>query len=299
MRLIELEIHNVRGIRDLTLEADGKNLVIWGPNGSGKSAVVDAIDFLLTGRISRLRGKGTGPITLSEHGPHIDHKPEEASVRAIIEVPGVATPVEIQRCMANPGTLKYDEHVKDHLQPILDLARRGHHVLTRRDILRYITAEAATRAQEILALLNVSELEDIRKALVTTHNKLKRECQFAKGAVDTAKSAVNTTLREEIYREETVLQFVNERRKILSGQPISELRVEDLKKDLVPPASLPSDKTVNITIFEQDAQNVCSAISDENQAKVGKRDEKLRALITTIRTDGYDPQNLDTTLLWS
>ena len=72
MRLLELDVHNIRGICDLTLKPGGKNFVAWGPNGSGKSALVDAIDFLLTGRIARLIGKGTGGITLSEHGPHID-----------------------------------------------------------------------------------------------------------------------------------------------------------------------------------------------------------------------------------
>jgi len=285
MRLVELEIHNVRGILQLTLKPDGKNLVIWGPNGSGKSAVVDAIDFLLTGRMSRLLGKGTGAITLGEHGPHIDHKPEEAKVRAIIALPGVASPVEIERRMGDPGTLKYDKAVEDDLQPILDLAARGHHVLTRRDILRYIAAEAATRAQEVQALLNVSELEDIRKALVKTLNSLKAECRSAEESVHTAKNAVNATLQQETYREETVLQFVNERRKILGGQPISELRVENLKKGLVAPASLPSDRVVNIAIFEQDVKNLRSVISSENQLNIATHDQKLRALTATIRTD--------------
>jgi len=70
MKILELEIHNVRGIRDIILTPNGKNLVVWGPNGSGKSAVVDALDFLLTGKITRLMGKGTGGITLNKHGPH-------------------------------------------------------------------------------------------------------------------------------------------------------------------------------------------------------------------------------------
>jgi DNA repair exonuclease SbcCD ATPase subunit len=285
MRLIELEIHNVRGIPHLLLKPDGKNFVIWGPNGSGKSAVVDAIDFLLTGRISRLLGKGTGGITLKEHGPHIDHKPEEARVRAVLRLPGVANPVEIERCMGKMDTLKCDKAIKDRLQPVLDLARRGQHVLTRRDILKYITAEASTRAQEIQALLNVIDLEDIRKAFVRTRNSLGAQCESAKKSVNTAKSAVNATLQGKIYREEAVLQFVNGKRKVLGGQPISELRVEDLKKDLVPPASLPSDRVVNVTIFEQDVQGLRSALSSDNQLKIAKDDEKLRALIATIRTD--------------
>ena len=52
MKLIELEIKNVRGIKYITLRPNGSNFVVWGSNGSGKSAVVDAIDFLLTGRIT-------------------------------------------------------------------------------------------------------------------------------------------------------------------------------------------------------------------------------------------------------
>jgi DNA repair exonuclease SbcCD ATPase subunit len=58
VKLLELEVRNIRGIVDLSLLPQGQNFVIVGPNGSGKSAVVDAVDFLLTGRISRLMGKG-------------------------------------------------------------------------------------------------------------------------------------------------------------------------------------------------------------------------------------------------
>lgn len=53
MKVLELEIHNVRGIPDIVLKPSGRNFVIYGPNGSGKSAVVDAIDFALDGQGNR------------------------------------------------------------------------------------------------------------------------------------------------------------------------------------------------------------------------------------------------------
>ena len=124
MRVLELEIHNVRGIPHLLLKPNGRNFVVWGPNGSGKSAVVDAIDFLLTGRISRLTGKGTGDITLNKHGPHIDHKPEEATVRAIVQLLGLKDPVEIKRCMAHPNKLECENAVTPHLEAVMAIARR-------------------------------------------------------------------------------------------------------------------------------------------------------------------------------
>ena len=159
MRLLELDIHNVRGICDLTLKPDGRNFVVWGPNGSGKSALVDAIDFLLTGRIARLMGKGTGGITLSEHGPHIDHQPKDAIVHATIQLPGLKEPIEIERCMANPSKLESDKSIEQYLTPVMLLAQRGQHVLTRREILRFITSEAHTRAEQIQELLNIEEVE--------------------------------------------------------------------------------------------------------------------------------------------
>jgi AAA15 family ATPase/GTPase len=119
MKLLELEIHNIRGITDLSLRPNGKNLVIWGPNGSGKSAVVDAIDFLLTGRVSRLTGEGTGSITLSRHGPHIDHRPMDAVVSASIKLSGIADTIEIKRCMADCDELEIKESAKHYIEPIV------------------------------------------------------------------------------------------------------------------------------------------------------------------------------------
>ena len=59
IRIKNITIENVRGIRHFTRSLDGLSLVIQGPNGSGKSGIIDAIEFGLTGSISRLTGSGT------------------------------------------------------------------------------------------------------------------------------------------------------------------------------------------------------------------------------------------------
>ena len=97
MKLLELEIHNFRGIRNLSIKPQGENFLIYGPNGSGKSAVVDAIDFLLTGQISRMKGKGTKDINLKKHGPHVDYSAKDALIKAIIKIHSLEEPVEIKR----------------------------------------------------------------------------------------------------------------------------------------------------------------------------------------------------------
>lgn len=235
--------------------------------------------------ISRLTGKGTGGITLNRHGAHIDHKPEEATVRAIVQLPGVNEPVEIKRCIAHPNILECDEGTRQHVEPIMTLAGRGQHLLTRRDILKYITAEASTRAQEIQDLLNITEIEEIRKALVKVRNDLDRECQEAKRSVDTAKEAVNATVQKQTFGEDIVLQIVNQNRALLGGQPILTLRSTALKTGLIPPTVISSGQAINITLLEKDIQNLRNVTLVENQAQIAKSDEELRALTETIRSD--------------
>ncbi|MGE0847986.1 MAG: AAA family ATPase [Hyphomicrobiaceae bacterium] len=82
IRIEEVSISEFRGIRDLVLKLTGQNFAVSGPNGTGKSGVVDALEFGLTGSVSRLSGKGTGAVSVKDHGPHVDfrNKPQEARV---------------------------------------------------------------------------------------------------------------------------------------------------------------------------------------------------------------------------
>jgi predicted ATP-dependent endonuclease of OLD family len=81
IRIEKIDIHKFRGIRDLTLDLKGQNFAACGPNGTGKSGIVDAIEFALTGGISRLSGSGTGGLSVKLHGPHVDSRNKTSSSR--------------------------------------------------------------------------------------------------------------------------------------------------------------------------------------------------------------------------
>jgi hypothetical protein len=285
VRLIELEITNVRGIPQVVLKPAGKNFVIWGPNGSGKSAVVDAIDFLLTGRISRLMGEGTGGITLAKHGPHVGSRPEDARVRALIQIPGLDQPVEIKRCLSRPNVLECPQEVRSLLEPVLEVARRGQHVLTRREILQYITSDASTRADQIQDLLNVSDVEDIRKALVKVQTEANREVSAARSGVTQAKGAVNATTQQPSYNPEPVLALVNHCRGVLGGQPLQELSSATLKAGITPPTARVQDDVPNPAIVEKDAQNLLKCLDSTFQDTVVSNEIALRGVLDEIRAD--------------
>ena len=73
IQIEDIHIQNLRGIKQLSLTFDRKSFGICGPNGTGKSGVVDAIEFALTGSVTRLTGRGTAGVSLKEHGAHVDY----------------------------------------------------------------------------------------------------------------------------------------------------------------------------------------------------------------------------------
>src|SRR6476659_7518322 len=99
IQIESIHIQELRGIRDLKLTMNHENFVVSGPNGSGKSGVVDAIQFALTGEIGRLKGAGTGDLTLSDHGPHVERRsdPDAASVQLVVYIPQLRQSATITR----------------------------------------------------------------------------------------------------------------------------------------------------------------------------------------------------------
>lgn len=285
MRLIELEIFNIRGIRHIVLHPNGRNFVIWGPNGSGKSAVVDAIDFLLTGRMSRLAGHGTAGITLSSHGPHIGSQIEEAHVRGLIQVSAFNEPIEIERYLNNPSKLKFKSSMKSYLEPILDIAKRGQHVLTRREILRFITSDASTRAQQIQDLINAAEIENMRRALVKIKTDATREVAAGDSEVDQAKGAVLATTQQVTFHSEHVLAMVNECRESLGGQPLQELDWRKLKDSLSFSSNQGQSQSLSPKTILVDIQNLLGCFDQEFQMTVSTDDTSLRQLLLQIKAD--------------
>jgi DNA repair exonuclease SbcCD ATPase subunit len=234
MRILELTVENIRGIKKLHIVPNGNNLVVFGQNGTGKSAVVDAIDFLLTGDISRLRGKGCGYLKLSEHGCHVDSRDDlkHAVVKAKLLLANKE--IFIERSMAHPTSFKVSpQSEKQFITPYLKIAALGQHLLSRREILRYITAEAGVRAKEIQSLLNLSNIEAIRSTLVAINNSSDLQLKNADSNLNIAKSEINNLLSLAVFSDESALEKINALRKLLNGTPVPKMVSSDFKKGIV------------------------------------------------------------------
>jgi recombinational DNA repair ATPase RecF len=227
MKIKTLAIRSIRGIVDIDLDFDGRNTVIYGTNGTGKSAVVDAIDFLLTGQISRLMGSGTLGMTLGKHGKHVDATDlSTCFVEGEILIDGNPSPISVKRYLNNPNHLIVDQSLLQTIEPILEVAKKHQFLLTRREILRFITSDGSSRSNEIQKLLKLDEIGQTRRALVQIVTKLNANKTSQDKALTDLRTGLRTILGMSPTTTEEALTEINKYRAVLQAQPLSDLDPE-------------------------------------------------------------------------
>ncbi len=225
IKIESVTIHEIRGIRELTVEPNRENFLVLGPNGSGKSGVVDAIQFALTGGMSRLAGKGTADLSLRRHGPHVDShdNPDAAEVSLRLYAPELRKSALLTRSVKSPTSFRLEPNDPDISAVVCELARHSEFTLSRREINKYIIVEAAQRSKEIQALLKLDELGNTRSVLKTVLNRLTNANQMASSSVENANNAFQLHLDVNDVSAETVLATVNPHRRILGLDELIEM----------------------------------------------------------------------------
>ena len=233
IRVESLEITEFRGIRKLALNFNGKNFAIGGPNGTGKSGVVDALEFVFTGNVSRLSGEGRGDISLKEHGPHVDKRndPDKARVRATISIPSLKKTVAIERSVKTPNELTIVPAEPDILALLGQMETHSEMVLSRRELIRYVLATPGKRAEEIQALLHLGQIDQVRVGLQRIANSCDRQLQPLACTASEARSNLLRALNLTEFTAEKVLAAANAQRAILCLPPVSELTAITSLKD--------------------------------------------------------------------
>ena len=228
-----VQIEEFRGIRKLGLDLEGNSFGICGPNGTGKSGVVDAIEFCLTGDVTRLSGQGSSGLSVRAHAPHVDQNtsPEKANVTISAEIPTLKKTVTLHRSVKTPNKLKITPNDDDVKAVINELETHPEFALSRREIIKYIITPPGKRSEDVQNLLRLDHLEKLRKSFTTSANKLKREADEAKRAYETAQSELRTTLNVDKLDCASILRKTNKKRKLLGHEELTELTKETSFKE--------------------------------------------------------------------
>lgn len=226
IRIEKITIKEFRGIRDLELVMGGQNFAACGPNGTGKSGIVDAIEFALTGSISRLSGEGTGDLSVKHHGPHVDfrNKPEQSMVTLDVSIPSLngkkATIHRVVKTAANPVITPADPDVIAALEAV---QLHPEFVLSRRELIRYVISKPGDRAREVQALLRLNDVEKLRVELQKIANAYAKELAPLDRAEKDATTQLNDALGTTQLTKTSILAAANPHRQTLGVPPLDDL----------------------------------------------------------------------------
>lgn len=233
IKVRSISIQEFRGIRSLDLEFKDKNFAICGRNGTGKSGVVDAIEFALTGNISRLIGTGTGGISIKDHAPHVDSRsnPSKSKVKISLWIPTLNKLVSIDRSVKDPGNPVIIPNDPTILKVLSEIASHPEFTLTRRELIKYVISTPGDRAKEVQVLLKLEKVESLRAILLRISNATSRDVIPLKGEKENARKSLMSALEITELNQARILEAVNPKREILGLKTIENIEQSTLLTD--------------------------------------------------------------------
>jgi len=221
----KIHIHNLRGIRDINIDVDGKNLLLLGENGTGKSSVIDAIELFFTMSIEKIAGRGE--IDLADAIPFAGSTDLARTID--VSFTGGKEPVNFVY-LKTPVRLSAPEGYEDFFR----LAAERPFILHRYQLTRFIEDRPADRYKRLSSLLGMEQLDRIVeswKAVVAQFLKDKNE---AKQEEKLRLGELQTWVKVKISKDSDVCICINKALAPLGMPAISSrseivLRQNDLK----------------------------------------------------------------------
>jgi len=288
IRVKTIHIEEFRGIRELTLDLNTKNFGICGPNGTGKSGVVDAIEFCLTGDVTRLSGQGSAGLNVRTHAPHVDQHdhPEKANVTVTADIPSLGKAIKIFRSVKDPRKVNISPADSDVKDVVEELQRHPEFALSRREIVKYIITPPGRRSEDVQTLLRLEHLEKLRKSLTTFNNKRKDEADEAERNRRQAEIDLRNSLKIDKLDRALVLEKVNEKREVLGLQALTELTKDtSFKAGVVAPKDAAEKPALRKAIALADLSALQAAIKGGEPAVLVENRQAAKGVLEKIGDD--------------
>lgn len=288
IRIKTIHIEEFRGIRNLDLDLGGKNFGICGPNGTGKSGVVDAIEFCITGDVTRLSGQGTADLSVKAHAPHVDchHHPEKTKVTITADIPSLGKSVKIHRSVKSPANYEITPDDADVKGVMEELQMHPEFALSRREIVKYIITPPGKRSEDVQTLLRLEYIEKLRKSLKTFYNQRKNEADQAENARLKAATDLKNGLKIDKLERDLILAKVNEKRKLLGLPALAELtKTTSFKAGIA--ASQGSQKTLSLNkaVALADISALQSAIGKGEPSDLVQHRQSAKTILKKLKDD--------------
>jgi len=285
IQIEEIKIENFRGIRELTLQPNRKSFAIQGPNASGKSCVVDAIEFALTGNLSRLAGDGTAGLSVGSHGMHVDSRKNPAASKVSMRLYHSRSKevFTITRCLDKPSQPKLKPDTPATRALLAQFGRRDEITLTRRQIAKYVLVQATQRSTDVQNLLRLDCIGSIRKTMASAERKCQTNAATAGKELKSSAELLQRHLQVDSLTPDAILAAINPKRIQLGLVPLGDLESISFLDPDTQGLEQTSGHVVRLTAL-RDLQAFREATSSPELARASQ------AIVQTLRVLDLDPK---------
>ena len=278
MKIQKIKITSFRGIPDeFECILKCNSLVVTGDNGTGKSGIIDAVDFLLTGKIKRLSGEGTKDISQESYGHHIDKKKKDTKIEAEIKFNNQH--LTIQRFLAQPKKLHRITGNTGVFNDLKNFLEVGQFSLSRRELLKFIICTDQDRSKAIQELLDISEIEKVRKVINQAYKKLKTKYEGLESTIQDKNQNIKNALGLECSAQiNEIRKKINKYREKLKSKKITQWEQDT---DILSGVSLQKVSS-NISLNKNNFEEMLKFL-DQNNESVKADKNLLIQIIKDIR----------------
>lgn len=208
-----VNIHAFRGIPNLELELNGKNLLVRGENGTGKSSIIDAVEFFFRGTLSYFEGEGTQSLSLRRHVPHKSFSDDDVKIEMTFNPGGVV----LSRTFEEPPL------PPEQFEKYFQVAQRGTFILRRAQILKFIACRPADRFKAIASILGIESLDNVELVIKRVRDQLEGSVLSKQMRVKEVFADLSELLGKEVSDSSEVLLSVNKRAREVQLPTITSL----------------------------------------------------------------------------
>lgn len=178
MKIKGLTIAGFRGFRvPQTIPFDADVVVIHGPNGSGKSSIVEALEWLLLGDISRRERASSKSEYRGDYLRNLHCRQNEPTfVEAQILSDNRELVIRREYHSPRRHKLLVDGNEVDDLATFgLQVEPHTRPILSQGEIKRFVDTEQADRHTEMACILGIDVLGELRRSLMNLRNAMERD----------------------------------------------------------------------------------------------------------------------------
>ena len=287
-KLKSLEVDEFRGLRKFRLDFGNVSYAIYGANGSGKSSITVAIEFCLTGKVSRFTGVGTGGLTQSCL-KHTKSEGVAAKTKVSMEFEDKSKneKLTVTRSLAKTKSPEIISSNPNHKDFINELQKHPELILTRKELTQFIVSPSRNFSDRIQHFLRIEHIRD----LSNNFNNLASKCSKKAKEIDQRLQFTNEQLCKLLKGQEptdpNILSVVNFHR--------VQLRQKALE-NISPPLSFMEniDESVNNgkpfqslvkRLVIHDCSVLLNAISSEKSVEFEANIMRLSQIIGQIEQD--------------